>query len=215
MAAKLVAFDMDGTLVDVMSSWAEVHRHFGESNSEALDLFVHDRIDDMEFIRRDIALWWKHDRELTSAAVDEILAQVPLMPGAAELFEALHRKGVATAIVSGGIDLLAHRVARKLDIPHVYANGFQVDDRGRLTGEGIVRVPIKHKGRTLRALQHELGIPKHETASVGNSDIDVQLFRESKTGIAFLPADDTVREHATRVVAAHDLSECIPYLLEE
>lgn len=215
MATRLAAFDMDGTLVDVVSSWAEVHRHFGESNSEALDLFLADKIDDREFIRRDIALWWKHDPELTTGAVDRILADVPLMPGAQELFEALHRRGVTTAIVSGGIDLLAHRIARRLDIPHVYANGFEVDAKGRLTGGGVVRVPIKRKGDTLRALQHELGISKAETASVGNSDIDVQLFRQSRIGIAFLPADDHVRDNATRIVTSHDLSECIPYLLEE
>jgi phosphoserine phosphatase len=215
MRTRFVAFDMDGTLVDVVSSWAEVHRHFGESNAEALQLFVDDRIDDREFIRRDIALWWKHDPDLTLSEVDRILGEVPLMPGARELFAELHRHGVVTAIVSGGIDLLAHRIARELKIPHVYANGFVVDDRGRLTGEGVIRVPIKHKGEVLRALQGRLGMSREASASVGNSDIDVAMFRECRVGIAFLPADDHVRAEATRVITAHDLSECIPYLLEE
>ena len=211
---RLVAFDMDGTLVDAVSSWAEVHRHFGESNSEALELFVHDRIDDQEFIRRDVALWWKHDPDLTLAEVDRILAGVPIMPGGRELFAELHRQGIVTAIVSGGIDLLAERIARELGIAHVFANGLRTDAEGRLTGEGVVRVPIKRKGGVLRRLQRRLAIPRAHSAAVGNSDIDVALFRECRIGIAFLPADDHVRARATHVVTTPDLTECLPILLD-
>jgi phosphoserine phosphatase len=215
MRTRFVAFDMDGTLVDVVSSWAAVHDHFGENNAEALRLFVEDKIDDLEFIRRDVQLWWKHDPEITLAEIDRILAKVPLMPGAHELFGELRRHRIETAIVSGGIDLLAERVARELGIEHVVANGLQADAAGRLTGGGVIRVPIKRKGEAVRALQRELGVPKEASAAVGNSDIDVAMFEECRVGIAFLPADDHIRQHATRIVTAHDLSECLPYLLEE
>lgn len=215
MRTRFVAFDMDGTLVDVASSWAEVHRHFGESNSAALELFVNDRIDDREFIRRDIELWWKHDPQLTSEKVRKILDGVPLIPGATELFEALHAEGVTTAIVSGGIDLLAERIGRELGIPHVLANGFEVDGTGRLTGGSVLRVPIKRKGEVVRDLQRRLGFSKAESAAVGNSDIDVAMFRECAKGVAFLPADEHIRTHATHVITSPDISECLPYLLGE
>ena len=209
---RFVAFDMDGTLVDVDSSWAAVHDHFGEHNAEGLRLFNENQIDDLEFIRSDIRIWWKHAPDLTVEDLETILKDVPLMPGAHELLDGLHGRGVRTAIVSGGIDLLARQVARELGIDLVLANGFRVTADGRLTGEGIVRVPIHGKEGVLAALQEQLGFAPGETASVGNSEIDVGLFRRSAFGVAFLPADDAVRAAASRIVEERDMTRVLDAL---
>jgi len=211
---RLVAFDMDGTLVNVGSSWAAVHTHFGERNPDGLRRFLANEIGDEEFIRSDIAIWRRHLPALALSDLEAILDQVPLMPGAAGLFEGLRARGVRTAIVSGGIDLLARRVARELRIDVALANGFRVTSSGRLTGEGIVRVPIHGKERVLEGLQRQLGVRPEETAGVGNSEIDVGLFRRSRLGVAFLPEDDTVRRHADRVVVERDLGQVLAALLE-
>lgn len=215
MTVDLAAFDMDGTLIPVESSWAEVHRHFGSTNDRALSDFLANRIDDREFIRSDVRLWWKYRPELTLEEISRILEDVPLMPGAEELFDSLHDHGIRTAIVSGGLDLLAARLGRMLRIDHVLANGLVARSNGRITGEGIVRVPIKGKEQVLAGLQRELGIDPEHTASVGNSEIDVGLFRRSRIGVAFLPADDTVRRSATHVVTEADLRLVRPILVED
>ena len=209
---RFVAFDMDGTLVDVESSWAAVHAHFGEKNPEGLRRFLSNEIDDEEFIRTDIVIWRRHAPELTVFDLEKILAEVPLMPGAKTLVDGLHRRGVRTAIVSGGIDLLARRIARELGIDVALANGFRVSSSGRLTGEGIVRVPIHGKEQVLADLQAQLGYAPEETASVGNSEIDVGLFRRSRLGVAFLPEDDEVRRGAHAVVAERDLAKVLDVL---
>jgi phosphoserine phosphatase len=211
---RLAAFDMDGTLVDVASSWAAVHAHFGESNDEGLRRFLADEIDDEEFIRSDIVIWRRHAPELDLGALERILGTVPLMPGAARLFDGLRARGIRTAIVSGGIDLLARRIARELGIDVALANGFRVRSDGRLTGEGIVRVPIHGKQEVLGQLQRQLGVSAEETVSVGNSSIDVGLFRASRWGIAFLPEDEAVRRHADRVVTERDLGRVLDLVNE-
>jgi phosphoserine phosphatase len=211
---KLVALDMDGTLVDVKSSWASVHAYFGEQNAEGLRRFLANEIDDHEFIRSDIRIWWKHRPDIRIEELEEILGSVPLMPGALELIRGLHAGGARTAIVSGGIDLLARRIGRELGIDLVLANGFRVNADGRLTGEGIVRVPIHRKEAVLAALQAQLGIDPAETAAVGNSEIDVGLFRRSRVGVAFLPEDEAVRREATAVVTDPDLSRVLDVLRE-
>jgi phosphoserine phosphatase len=209
---RLVALDMDGTLVDVVSSWAAVHHHFHDHNADGLREFLAGRIDDHEFIRTDVAIWKRHSPHLTVDDLEEILDRVPLMPGADRLVHGLHDAGVQTAIISGGIDLLAHRIARELGIDLALANGFRVTADGELTGEGIVRVPINSKEKVLEGLQHQLGIRPEETASVGNSEIDVGLFRRSRVGVAFLPEDEIVSRHAAHVVTEKDLGLVLGFL---
>lgn len=205
---------MDGTLVDVASSWRVVHDHFGDHNDEGLRRFLANEIDDEEFIRMDIRVWWRHAPKLSVDDLERILASVPLMPGAQELIRGIHARGARTAIVSGGLDLLARRIARELGIDIALANGVRVDADGRLTGEGIVRVPIHGKEGVLAMLQDQLGVSPEETASVGNSEIDVGLFRRSRVGVAFLPEDDDVRKAATAVVTERNLARVLESLGE-
>jgi phosphoserine phosphatase len=114
--------------------------------------------------------------------------------------------------VSGGLDVLARRVARELRMDVALANGVRVDATGRLTGDGIVRVPIHGKEEVLGRLQLQFGIAPAETASVGNSEIDVGLFRRSRLGIAFRPEDEAVKAGAHRVVAGPDLAPVLDAL---
>ena len=209
---RLVAFDMDGTLVDVSSSWAAVHAAFGASNSDGLRRFLANEIDDEEFIRTDVAIWRREVPDLTRTTVQRVLDRVPLMPGAAKLVRGLRARGVRTAIVSGGIDLLADRIARELGIDLALANGFVLGPGDGLTGEGIVRVPIHGKEGVLARVQADLGIRPEETASVGNSEIDLGLFRRSRVGIAFLPEDEAVRRGASHVVTDRDLGKVLDLL---
>ncbi|HXY12450.1 MAG TPA: HAD-IB family phosphatase [Thermoplasmata archaeon] len=209
---RLVALDMDGTLVDVPSSWRVIHDHFDDHNDEGLRRFLANEIDDQEFIRMDIRVWWKHAPYLSVDDLEKILAPVPLMPGAAELIDGIHALGARSAIVSGGLDILARRIAGELGIEVALANGVRVDSDGRLTGEGIVRVPIHGKERVLEGLQEQLGVSPEGTASVGNSEIDVGLFRRSRVGVAFCPEDDIVRKAATAVVNERNLTRVLEAL---
>jgi phosphoserine phosphatase len=202
---------MDGTLVDTVSSWAFVHKHFGENNDEALRAFMHDEISDEEFVRRDLALWRRHAPKITSREVEKILADVPMMPGAHELMGDLRSRGIKTVIVSGGLDLLAQRMKRELRMDMALANVFETDPKGVILG-GKVLVPVKKKEMVLRELQSKLKVSPEETASVGNSEIDVGLFRASRIRVAFCPQDEIVVASATSVINEKDLRKVLPAL---
>lgn len=196
---------MDGVLADTESSWTYVHRHFGVNNDYSLRAYLDGEIDDWEFIRRDIDLWRKKDPALSMDSVRRILVDVPTMNGAEEAVAELRRRGIRTAIISAGIDLLAQRLAVELEIDMFFANGFVADCAGRLTGEGVLNVRLAEKGEKVRMVADLLDIGREEVVSVGNSRFDTPMFDASEIGIAFCPIDDEVREKADVVVEEKDL----------
>lgn len=211
----VVLFDMDGTLVDEMSAWAWVHDHFGVDNSDNLDAFLQGYLDDQAFMASDIELWTQaHGSPIHISQIEQILEQAPLMPGARKLLETLHAAGVRTAIVSGGIDLLAERVAKELGIDTVIANGLATDEGGYLTGHGICRVYLKDKASPSRKALARLGARPGQASAVGNSTYDRGMFEVAGHGIAFAPLDEEVCQAADEVVDGKDLTHVIPYLME-
>ncbi len=213
---KLIAFDMDGVLTEYFSSWVWVHEHFGTDNDEALRAYIAGKIDDLEFMRRDINLWKERKKDLNREYIREILDGVPIRSGAKELMEWLRSNGCRTAIISGGIDILAERIGRELGMDYVFANGLEFDDKGIITGNGILRVVLKDKSIILKKLMKELSIEKKGCAAVGDSDIDATMFRECALSIAFNPKKEATEaiKHANHVVHAKSLLAIKPYLEE-
>lgn len=209
---KLAAFDMDGVLVDIVSSWVHVHRQFGVNNDHSLHAYLRGEIDDQEFIRRDIALWREADPDITSKKIRKMLDGAPLMAGAAETMAELRHRGFKTVIVSAGIDLLSERVAEELQMDLQFANGLCTDHEDRLSGEGVFRVRLMEKGKTVTEAARTLGVGPNDVVSIGNSRYDVSMFMHSALGIAFCPEDDHVKTMADVVVNEKDLRRVLDHL---
>lgn len=211
----LVAFDMDGVLVDYVSSWAWVHRSFEVDNSEALHLFKTGRIDESEFIRRDIALWRTVKPEVDIKDIVNALRDVPLIDGIQETVAALRYNGIKAVIISGGIDIVAQRIALGFDFDDYAANTLLTDQEGKLTGEGHLNVDLSDKGLKLLDFMKKYGVEKERVASIGNSFVDVKMFQHSQLSIAFNPIDEEVTAAADTVVKSRNISAVLEYLLAE
>ncbi len=208
-----VLLDMDGTLVDEKSSWAWVHDHFEVDNEANLEAYLAGRFDDETFIEADVALWQAaNGGPVRLGTVDAILDEAPLMPGADALADALARLELPAAIVSGGIDRLADRVADALGLEVALANGLETDAEGHLTGRGTCRVRLKDKGSPSLDVLDAWGLAPGEGIAVGNSRFDVPMFDVAGTGVAFAPVDERVRTAADVVFEAKDLAELVPVL---
>jgi phosphoserine phosphatase len=210
---ELVCFDMDGVLIDVGSSWVMIHKHFGVQNEASLRAYLNGEFDDKEFIKRDAALWLRQKPKLSRADFEHIFREPPFMPGVENTLETLHAEGIEVAIVSGGVDIMAESVARRLRIPRVSANGFVYDREGHITGEGIVRTPLNDKAAAVVRFAKELDIPLERTLSVGNSLPDVSMFEVTGRSIAFHPEDDYTRDHATWTLEDGPLDQMLPLVL--
>ncbi|MEM2955163.1 MAG: HAD-IB family phosphatase [Nitrososphaerales archaeon] len=187
---KLIAFDLDGTLLVEKSSWNAIHEYFGTKSiaRQTFDLYCKGIIDYKEFMKRDIAAWPK---PLHISKISEILSNLNLREEAKEVVDAIHRRGVETAIVSAGISLLANSVAKKLNIKHVYANELCVDENGFLTGDGIMRVDLMFKHLALIELVESLGLSLRECITVDDSINDVKFLQIAGLGLYFGDDDRT------------------------
>ncbi|MFA5943921.1 MAG: HAD-IB family phosphatase [Candidatus Thermoplasmatota archaeon] len=210
---ELVCFDMDGVLIDVGSSWVMVHKHFGVENDASLRAYLNGEFDDREFIRRDASLWLRLKPKITRDDFEAIFRVPPFMAGVERTVETLRANGVAMAIVSGGVDVMAEHVARRLGIPRVAANGFVYDAAGHITGEGVVRTPLNDKAAPVVRFAAELGIPLDRVLSIGNSLPDVSMFEVAGRSIAFHPEDDYTRQHATWTIEDGPLDQILPLVL--
>jgi phosphoserine phosphatase len=210
---ELVLLDMDGTLVEG-SSWEMVHEAFGTTNQANWERYQRGELDDAGFMRSDIALWHVGDGERKHVReIEEVLARAKLMPGAHELAQGLRERGIATCVLSGGIDILARRVCEELGLDMYVANGLRLLGTGHVSHEGLVFVEIRDKSRVTRDLLARLRVPRERAAAVGNSMYDVGMFRECAYGIAVNPSDFAVRHHARHVVEGKDLREVLGHLV--
>ncbi len=209
----LVAFDMDGVLVNYTSCWTWIHDHFQVRNEAALQEFIHGRIDDMEFMRRDIALWRRIRPELCRKEIESILAPLPFNAGIGETVSALRERGVKTVIISGGLDIVAERIADAFGFDDWLANGVECGEDGKLTGEGLLRVELRNKRSALDAILKKHHVKRERAACVGDSFVDVPMFEGCALSIAFNPSDDEVVKHATHVINEKDLRLVLPYII--
>ena len=186
----LAAFDMDGTVLQQESSWAAIHRHFKTEHvgEAALRLYSEGRIGYREFMRRDIASWPKGT---TKREIDEILSGYKVREDAAETMERLRARGIETALVTSGIDMLAEKVAGELKMDRWVANGLRFDRGGRLLGDGVGRVDPTRKDRAYLRMLSKRGIPPSKTVAVGDTVYDLAFLKSAAMG--FMLA------HTTRV----------------
>lgn len=212
---ELAAFDLDGVLLDCPSSWEWVHRYYGVSNEDNHTLFKQGLIDDLEFIRRDVAKWKEAlGRWPTAQEIIDIVYTAPVMKGAVSTLRTLKDHGIYVGIISGGLEPAAKMVAKMVgDLDFVYSNWLKTNAQGQITGEGIVRVELMKKRSILAGAQKKFGISPERTASVGDSYVDVGMFDLSGVSIAFNPLSDDVASKATYVVRGKDLRAILPFIL--
>lgn len=195
---KIIAFDVDGTLVCEKSSWITLHNHFQTNNLAKGNLISYKRgdIDYPTFMRLDIALWPKHIHVNT---IKKILYDYTLVPKTDHIIKKLKGEGYEIALVSAGIDILVKDVAKKLEINNFVANGLEFDGEGYITGEGIFKVDLNSKHVALKDLLYGLGFSIEECITVGDSSYDKTFLESAGLGIT-IGADSSLKNTADHVI---------------
>ena len=208
LGVRLAAFDLDGTLLEEDSSWAALHRFFGTTREsrESLKLYSEGKIDYEEFMRRDIAAW---PRGVTLAEIEAILSGYKVRREAPETLNGLKKKGIESAIVTSGIDILAEKVAQELGIKHWVANGLNFDSRGKILPDGVGKVDPTRKDVAYLGMLRSLGMRAEETIAIGDTVYDLAFLRSAGKG--FMLAH-TTRVDDPKIIHIEKLTDILAHI---
>lgn len=203
---KLIAFDLDGVLVDGNGSWQEVHKGLGTEERAKIhsEEYYSGKIKFDEWAIKDSSLW--HGVEIER--IREILYNVNLMPGVSDTIPKLKEK-YKIAIISGGLNILAERLKREYGFDHAIANELLVEG-GKVSGINQM-VDFQGKGRILEGIAGLYGISAGECAAIGDFTNDIPMFRVAGFSIAFNPKNNDILEFADEVIYEKDLRRILEF----
>ena len=182
---------MDGTIIEPRSSWAMIHEHFGTDNTEMLQLYIEHKISDKEFVKADIQLWnAKSDVPVNEAYINSILDKAKPREGAEELIHGLHEAKIKTIILSGGIQYLANKWAKKWNMNDALANDLIDDEKGNLTA--IINSSGHNKGPVMEKMIQKYNYGKNEIAAIGDTVVDIPTFERAGLSVAVNTDDERV-----------------------
>ena len=179
---RLVVLDVDSTLITAeVNELLAAHAGSREEVATITERAMRGELDFAASLHARVATL----AGLPATVFADVLAEVSLTPGAAELLAELAARGWPVALVSGGFLEVVGPLAARLDITRYRANGLQVVD-GVLTGR--VRGPVVDragKAEALRSFAADDEIPLERTIAIGDGANDLDMLAVAGYGIAF------------------------------
>ncbi len=198
---RLVVMDVDSTLIqdeviDLLAERAGTRDEVAAITEQAM----RGDLDFAEALRARVATL----DGLPASAIEEVIDQVRLTPGARTLCRTLRSLGYRICLVSGGFEEIVAPVAGDLEVDRIRANRLEIVD-GRLTGRVLGDIIDRAgKRRALEEFAEEFGVPMERTIAIGDGANDLDMLDAAGLGVAF-NAKPAVR-------AAADTSLNVPYL---
>lgn len=205
---RLVAFDMDSTLIEaeVIVELAKA-AGVGQQVEEITESAMRGELDFNESFAARMALL----KGLDESVLEGIAERLVLSEGAEKLVAFVKKMGYKTAILSGGFDYFGRYLQRKLGIDYVYANQLDIKD-GKVTGEVVGTVVNgERKAELLREIAKQEGISLQQVIAVGDGANDLPMLSIAGLGIAFR-AKPLVKQSAEHSISTFGL-DGILYLL--
>lgn len=179
---RLVAFDMDSTLIDaeVIDELA-IEANVGAEVAAITEAAMRGEIDfKLSFAKRMALL-----KGVDVSVLDRVAERLVLTEGAERLMSTLKQLGYKTAILSGGFDYFARRIQQQLGFDYVYANQLDIAD-GKVTGNVVGEVVDgPRKAELLKQIAERENIALEQVIAVGDGANDLPMLSVAGLGIAF------------------------------
>jgi phosphoserine phosphatase len=195
---KLIAFDMDSTLINIecIDEIADAAGCKAEVSAITEAAMRGEITDFKESLRKRVALL----KGVPQEALDDVFTKrLRLNPGAKELVDTCKQHGMKVLLVSGGFTFFADRVGRMLNIDFTRSNVLEITD-GHLTGR-LVDQPWgdicdgAEKRKKLLETCTEMGIKPEQSIAMGDGANDLLMMGVAGLSVAY-HAKPKVREQA-------------------
>ncbi len=212
---KLIAFDMDSTLINIecVDEIADAAGRKAEVSAITEATMRGEIADFKESLRRRVALL----KGVTVADMEAVYAQrLQLNPGAAALVAACKAAGLKVLLVSGGFTYFADRVRERLGIDFARSNVLEIESGpncGVLTGRMVDQTwgdicDGAEKCRTLIEVASLMGIPMSQTIAMGDGANDLPMMAAAGLSVAY-HAKPKVREQAMVAIQSGGLDRLL------
>ena len=187
---KLVAFDMDSTLINI-ECVDEIAAAAGRKAEVAAitEAAMRGEISDYQSsLRQRLALL----RGVPVSALEAVYSQhLQLNPGVETFVQACQAAGLKTLLVSGGFTFFSERIRARLQLDFARANMLEIVD-DRLTGQLVPRpwgeiVDGTEKRRVLLEVAELMGIAPEQAIAVGDGANDLPMMGVAGLSIAYHP----------------------------
>ena len=196
---RLIAFDMDSTLiniecVDEIADAVNKKEEVAAITEAAMQGIISDY---KESLRQRVALLKGVPEHTLQAIYDE---RLQLNPGAEALMDACKQAGLKTLLVSGGFTFFTVRIRTRLGVDFTRANKLEIEN-GALTGR-ILPQPWGdicdgvEKARTLLEVAALMGISTEQVIAVGDGANDLKMMQAAGVSVAY-KGKPAVRRQAT------------------
>ncbi|MEI7496215.1 MAG: phosphoserine phosphatase SerB [Betaproteobacteria bacterium] len=195
---KLIAFDMDSTLINIecIDEIADAAGRKAEVSAITEAAMRGEITDFKDSLRKRVALL----KGVPQEALDDVFTnRLRLNPGAKELVDTCKQHGMKVLLVSGGFTFFADRVGHMLNIDFTRSNVLEIAD-GHLTGQ-LVDQPWgdicdgAEKRKKLLETCAELGISPKQSIAMGDGANDLLMMGVAGLSVAY-HAKPKVREQA-------------------
>jgi phosphoserine phosphatase len=195
---KLIAFDMDSTLINIecIDEIADAAGRKAEVAAITEAAMRGEITDFKDSLRRRVALL----KGVPEAALHEVFEQrLRLNPGAKTLVDTCKAQGMKVLLVSGGFTFFADRVCEMLNIDYARSNVLAIDN-GHLTGDVVTQdwgdiCDGAEKRKMLLHICAQMGISPKQAIAMGDGANDLLMMGEAGLSVAY-HAKPKVREQA-------------------
>jgi phosphoserine phosphatase len=185
---KLIAFDMDSTLINIecVDEIADAAGRKAEVAAITEAAMRGEITDYKDSLRRRVALLKGVSVESMEGVYHE---RLKLNPGAAELVQACKQAGLKVLLVSGGFTFFTDRIRRELGIDYTRSNVLDIED-GLLTGR-MVDQPWgdicdgEEKKKMLLETCAMLGITPEQAIAMGDGANDLPMMGVAGLSVAY------------------------------